>query len=104
MIKCIRVHVGASMAHLPNYQLLCEIGINEPTSASSQVNGAGISLSLSQLHLQCPSPHAHTYLSMFLQPANCVDRFHPTCVFRNGAPLALSCELRSKRVPHAIVH
>lgn len=54
---------------LTNYLLLCEIGINDPTSASSQLNGAGIFPSLSQLHLQCPSPHAHTYLSMFLQLA-----------------------------------
>lgn len=66
MIKCIGVHVGASMAHLPTicFSVKLELMSRLQRAVNSMVREF---LSLSQLHLQCPSPHAHTYLSMFLQ-------------------------------------
>lgn len=68
MIKCIRVRVGALMAHLPTicFSVKLELMSRLQQAVNSMVREF---LSLSQPHLQCPSLHAHTYLSMFLQPA-----------------------------------
>lgn len=107
MIKCIGVHVGASMAHLPTICFSVKLELmSRLRQAVNSMEREFLSLSLSYTY---SAPHCMPILTSacfynlhFLE--NCVDRFHPMCVVQNRAPLALSCGLASKTAPYAIVH
>lgn len=107
MIKCIRVHVGASMAHLPSSCLSVKL---ELMSRLQQAVNSMVRefLSLSHPHLQCPSPHAHTYLSMFLQPAFPRELRRQILLSvrlsEQGTAGSQLWAQKSKTVPRAIVH